>query len=55
MCLGHELSVLGCGVRVCAGELLVVIGSQGEGGRRRSIPDRGGAVRLCRRIGERVL
>ena len=31
----------------------VVDGSQGEGGRRRSIPDRGG-VRVCRRIGERV-
>ena len=31
----------------------VVVGSQGEGGRRRSIPDRGG-VRVCRRIGERV-
>jgi len=31
----------------------VVVGSQGEGGRSRSIPDRGG-VRVCRRIGERV-
>ena len=51
VCLGRVVGVLGCGVRVCAGG--VVVGSQGEGGRRRSIPDRGG-VRVCRRIGERV-
>ena len=51
MYLGRVVSVLGCGVRVCGGG--VVVGSQGDGGRRRSIPDRGGE-RVCRRIGERV-